>query len=114
MVVGLVVLGERAGRGALKVWANDAYLHATERSRKDIIGRRMFDEFPSKPEGGPGRMLRASFKRVLEDGVTDHLPLISYPIPGPDRHGRCCAKIHQTGHLSTVRHFVEMPAGWEL
>ncbi|EAQ04827.1 PAS sensor Signal Tranduction Histidine Kinase [Pseudooceanicola batsensis HTCC2597] len=66
------------------VWANDAYLHATGRSREGIIGRAMFDEFPSQPESGPGRMLRASFKRVFEDGVTDHLPLIPYPIPGPD------------------------------
>ncbi|MEQ8877102.1 MAG: PAS domain-containing protein [Phycisphaerales bacterium] len=66
------------------VWANDAYLHATGRSRESIVGRAMFDEFPSEPESGPGRMLRASFKRVFEDGVTDHLPLIPYPIPGPD------------------------------
>ena len=66
------------------VWANDAYLHATGRSRERIIGRVMFDEFPSQPKSGPGRMLRASFKRVFEDGVIDHLPLIPYPIPGPD------------------------------
>jgi PAS domain S-box-containing protein len=66
------------------VWANDAYLVATGRSREQIIGRAMFDEFPSAPESGPGRMLRASFKRVLENGATDHLPLIPYPIPGPD------------------------------
>lgn len=66
------------------VWANDAYLQATGRSRERIIDRVMFDEFPSQPESGPGRMLRASFKRVFEDGVTDHLPVIPYPIPGPD------------------------------
>ncbi|MGK7651298.1 response regulator [Roseovarius sp. B08] len=66
------------------VWANDAYLHATGRNRENIVGRAMFEEFPSDPESEPGRMLRASFKRVLEDGVTDHLPLIPYPIASPD------------------------------
>lgn len=71
-------------RDLTMVWANDAYLDATGRDRETIIGRAMFDEFPSDPESGPGRMLRASFKRVLEEGVTDHLPLIPYPIPGPD------------------------------
>jgi len=66
------------------VWANEAYLQATDRSRDSIIGRIMTEEFPSDPESDSGRMLRGSFRRVFDSGITDHLPLIPYPIPGAD------------------------------
>lgn len=70
------------------VWANDAYLEATGRERGAVIGRLMFEEFPSDPQSESGRMLRGSFKRVFEHGVTDHLPLIPYAITGPDGQTR--------------------------
>ncbi|MBD3623899.1 MAG: PAS domain-containing protein, partial [Rhodobacteraceae bacterium] len=64
------------------LWANDAYLQATGRVRDDIVGQIITDAFPSDPESESGRMLRASFRRVLESRLPDHLPLIPYPIVG--------------------------------
>ena len=62
------------------VWANDAYLQVTDRQLERLIGKDLFEEFPSDPESESGRMLRASFARVFRDGTTDHLPVIPYPI----------------------------------
>ena len=66
------------------IWANDAYLAVTGRARDQVIGRIMTEEFPAPPESVADRMLKASFKRVFQLGVTDHLPLIPYPITAPD------------------------------
>lgn len=64
------------------LWANDAYMAATGRTREGIVGEIITDVFPSDPESESGRMLRASFRRVLENRSSDHLPLIPYPIVG--------------------------------
>ncbi|OYU37759.1 MAG: hybrid sensor histidine kinase/response regulator [Pseudorhodobacter sp. PARRP1] len=66
------------------IWANDAYLAVTGRTRAQIIGRIMTEEFPAPPDSVADRMLKASFKRVFETAVTDHLPLIPYPIVAAD------------------------------
>ncbi|TKA85735.1 response regulator [Sulfitobacter sp. 15WGC] len=66
------------------VWANDAYLQVTDRQLERLIGKVLFEEFPSDPESESGRMLRASFERVFRDGTTDHLPVIPYPIDTAD------------------------------
>ncbi|MDR6818303.1 PAS domain S-box-containing protein [Neorhizobium sp. 2083] len=66
------------------VGMNDAYLGVTGRSREELVGRAIFDAFPSDPSSQPGRLLRQSFAKVLSTGQVDHLPLIPYPIPGPD------------------------------
>ena len=42
------------------VWANDAYLQVTDRQLERLIGKDLFEEFPSDPESESGRMLRAS------------------------------------------------------
>lgn len=63
---------------------NDAYLAVTGRSRDELLRRHMFDVFPSDPDSIPGRLLRQSFAKVLETDEIDHLPLIPYPIAGPD------------------------------
>ncbi len=62
------------------VWANLAYLHVTGRDRDTLIGRIITEEFPAPPDTVSDQMLRASFRRVLATGKTDHLPLIPYPI----------------------------------
>lgn len=62
---------------------NDAYLRVTGRTRSDIVGRSMFDAFPSPTEAA-GAMLRASLQRAFDRGEPDHLPVIHYPIPLPD------------------------------
>jgi PAS domain S-box-containing protein len=66
---------------------NDAYLQVTMRERGDLIGRNMFDAFPSDPDSPGHRQLRASFERVIRDKVADHLPLIEYAIPLPNGQG---------------------------
>ncbi|MFN7102529.1 MAG: PAS domain-containing protein [Pseudorhizobium sp.] len=65
------------------VGANRAYLDATMRSEDELLGREMFELFPSDPNSTHGKMLRQSFARVIELGEIDHLPLIPYPIAGP-------------------------------
>jgi len=66
------------------IWANDAYLATTGRTREQLIGRVLTEEFPAPADSVPDQMLRASFRRVLATGRIDHLPLIPYPITGPD------------------------------
>lgn len=66
------------------VWMNDAYLRATMRSREDIIGRKMFDAFPSDPGSDGFRQLDESLKRARETGETDEIALIRYDIARPD------------------------------
>ena len=66
---------------------NDAYLRATMRSRAEIIGRNLFEVFPSEPGSISGRQLRMSLQRVLQEGRPDHLPLIHYAIPDPSGDG---------------------------
>lgn len=62
------------------VWANEAYLAVTGRERDQLIGRIITEEFPASPDSVSDQMLRGSFRRVLDTGRTDHLPLIPYPI----------------------------------
>ncbi|WP_137130243.1 PAS domain-containing protein [Rhizobium sp. FY34] len=68
----------------IMVGMNDAYLAVTMQTRDALIGRQMFDMFPSDPHSMHGRLLRNSFAKVLETKQVDHLPLIPYPISGPD------------------------------
>jgi PAS domain S-box-containing protein len=60
---------------------NDAYLAVTGREREELIGKVMFDAFPSEEGSSSGLMLRQSLEKVFSTGVVDHLPLIPYPIP---------------------------------
>ncbi|WP_245365690.1 hybrid sensor histidine kinase/response regulator [Neorhizobium galegae] len=66
------------------VGMNNAYLSTTMKSREALIGRPLFEVFPSDPQSVSGRMLRQSFAKVLATGQVDHLPLIPYPIAKPD------------------------------
>ena len=66
------------------VWANSAYLEVTGRSHESIIGRLLTEEFPAASDSASDEMLRGSFRRVLTNGKSDHLPLIPYPIKAAD------------------------------
>ena len=66
------------------VWMNDAYLSATMRERADILGRPMFEAFPSSPSSDSHRLLAASFQRVLRTRQVDEIALIRYDIANPD------------------------------
>ena len=61
------------------VWANREYLKVTMRRLDDIVGRNLFEAYPS--EGESYRQLRASFDRVLETGGPDEIAHIRYDIP---------------------------------
>jgi len=66
------------------VWMNAAYLAATMRERDDIIGRAMFDAFPSDPSSESHRQLKDSLDHVLRTGEADEIALIRYDIARPD------------------------------
>jgi PAS domain S-box-containing protein len=66
---------------------NAAYLAATLRTRADLLGRNLFEAFPSDPGSASHRQLRTSLERVLHERVADHLPLIHYDIALPDGRG---------------------------
>ncbi|MGR3464330.1 PAS domain-containing protein [Limimaricola sp.] len=64
------------------VWGNRKYWEVTGRQPDQVLGRVVTEAFPA--EGEAVEMLNASFRRVFETGKADHLPLIPYPIAGPD------------------------------
>ena len=69
------------------VAVSDAYLRATMTRREEIVGRGVFDVFPENPDDPAAtgeRNLRASFERVLRDGVTDVMATQKYDIRNPD------------------------------
>ncbi|WP_223861492.1 PAS domain-containing protein [Geminicoccus harenae] len=66
------------------VGMNDAYLRVTMRERDQLVGRNIFDAFPSGPDAASGRALRASLTRVVAEKAVDHLSLIYYAITRPD------------------------------
>jgi PAS domain S-box-containing protein len=63
---------------------NEAYLQVTMRRREDLLGRNMFDAFPSEAGSESEQMLRRSLQQTIETGEADVLPLIPYPIALPD------------------------------
>ncbi len=69
------------------VGMNDAYLQVTMRRREDLVGRNIFEAFPSDPDSASHRQLRNSLETVIRDRVADHLPLIEYAIPLPNGQG---------------------------
>lgn len=68
------------------VTCNDAYLAAVGRERSDqIVGRYIFDAFPSPPESANRKLLERSFAKVLETHESDHIALIPYDTSAPGR-----------------------------
>lgn len=69
------------------VGMNEAYLAVTMREREDLVGRNMFDAFPSDPDSSSHRQLRNSFEKVIREQAADHIPIIEYAIPLPNGQG---------------------------
>src|SRR5918994_1739570 len=65
------------------VTMNEAYLKATMRERDDLLGKPMFEAFPSDPESESYQALHQSLERVLQSGERDEIALIRYDIPLP-------------------------------
>lgn len=96
---------------------NEAYLQATMRKREELVGRNMFEAFPSDPDSDSYKQLKGSLDRVAKEKVTDHLPIIEYAIPLPDGQGfdeRYWSATHtplfdETGKLiSILQHTVDV------
>ena len=66
------------------VWMNRAYLAVTMRAQDEIVGRTMFEAFPSDPESESFRLLDQSLRNVLETGEVDEIAVIRYDIARPD------------------------------
>lgn len=66
------------------VGMNEAYLQVTMRQRDDIVGRNIFDAFPSEKGSQSQEMLSRSLERTISRAEIDFLPLIPYPIAQPD------------------------------
>ena len=71
-------------RDLVIAWANDAYLRVTMRRREDLLGRKMFDAFPSDPASESHQLLRRSFETVIRTGEQDEIALIRYDIANAD------------------------------
>jgi len=72
------------------VAASDAYLAATMTKREDIVGRGVFEVFPDNPddpETQGERNVRASFERVVREGVPDTMAVQKYDIRRPESEG---------------------------
>ncbi|MFH8591490.1 PAS domain-containing protein [Streptomyces rimosus] len=70
--------------------ANPAYLRATGRTAKELLGAFLFDAFPDNPHDptASGELnLGASLERVLRRGVPDEMGVQRYDIPDPDAPG---------------------------
>jgi len=63
------------------VGMNQAYLATTARTREALIGRYIFDAFPS--QGESRRLLQDSLEKALRTGKTEVLPLLEYAIERP-------------------------------
>ncbi|MBO3733088.1 PP2C family protein-serine/threonine phosphatase [Glycomyces niveus] len=78
------------GSDLVIVEVNQAYLAATNRTREDLIGRHIFDAFPSNPddpEADGVQNLNASLHRVLISREPDTMALQKYDIPVMGRPG---------------------------
>jgi PAS domain S-box-containing protein len=89
------------------VGMNDAYLKVTMRERDDLIGRDMFEAFPSDPDSPSHRQLRSSFEKVILEKAADHLPLIEYAIPLPNGQG-FEERFWSATHTPLINHAGEM------
>ena len=66
------------------IGANEAYLRAAGRVRKELVGRNVFDAFPPDPAHPAGaEQFRASFARVLSTRKPDTIALVKYAVPDP-------------------------------
>lgn len=72
------------------VAVSNAYLQATMTTRKQILGRSLFDVFPDNPDDPKAdgvRNLRASLERVLAQRAPDTMPIQKYDIRRPELEG---------------------------
>ena len=72
------------------VAVGDAYLRATMTTRKEILGRGIFDVFPDNPDDPSAsgtRNLRTSLEQVLREKTPDTMAVQKYDIRKPESEG---------------------------
>lgn len=101
--------------------ANRAYLQATGRRARDLVGRPLFSAFPDDPDDPAARSterLGQSLMRALRTGRADTMPVQRYNIPTPrgferrwwspvnvpvlDTHGRVSLLVHRVEDVTPV------------
>jgi len=96
------------------VAANPAYERETGVPREQLLGRYVFDAFPSDPddpENESARQVRESIERAIERRQPDALSLIRYRVPiGPD--GRLVERLWSAFHVPIIDERGEV--GWIL
>lgn len=69
------------------VFASNSYLKATLADRHTIVGKNIFEAFPDNPEDATASGvsdLKASFRKVLQSGEPQQMPVQKYDVPRPD------------------------------
>ncbi len=69
------------------VAVNQAYERLLGRSRRELLGRRVFETFPGDPAGEEAQAVRYSLERVLAEGQIDLMPVHRYDLESPDAPG---------------------------
>ena len=77
---------------------NRQYIEAVGRDRDQLIGRDIFEAFPSAPE--TMKLLRDSLNRVIDTGETDVLPVIRYPIAVSDNNSAAEERYWSCSHVA--------------
>lgn len=72
---------------AVYLAVNRAYERVAGRRREELIGRSFFQLFPGGPQTRCAAQVRASFERVITEGVTDVMLLQRYDIEPAGRSG---------------------------
>ncbi|WP_128376318.1 PP2C family protein-serine/threonine phosphatase [Streptomyces cavernae] len=70
--------------------ANEEFLRTAGRTRRQVVGRYLFDVFPENPNDPTAtgmRNLEASLRRVLATGERDAMALQRYDVESPDEPG---------------------------
>jgi PAS domain S-box-containing protein len=108
------------------VAVNRAYEREVGRERREMLGRFLFEAFPNSDEGG--RMLRASFERVLTSGQPDTIAYIPYAVaknggaaemrywsavhtPVTDDDGEVAFILQNTVDVTELRHLQDIAYG---
>ena len=70
--------------------ASDAYLHATQTIREQIVGRDLFEVFPDNPSDTTAdgvSNVRDSLNRVIKSKNAEKIAVVKYDIPRPESEG---------------------------
>jgi len=88
------------------VAVSDAYLRATMTRREDLVGRPVFEAFPSGPQDSEGKAqaaIRAVLERALRDGTPQMLALQRYDVRRPAERGGAFERRYWNATVTPLR-----------